>query len=120
MGGPLSSTGSGVQNLRESLLNASNVDCMLMDVSVPLVNSLVGSNRHLNPTKDTSLSSINVVNNNTGNITEIVPPDNRRPKLPILGNMNASLRQGMNQIIKKDWKNYNQDLGTISSPLLST
>jgi len=28
--------------------------------------------------------------------------------------------QGMNQIIKKDWQNHNQDLGTISNPLLST
>jgi len=70
--------------------------------------------------RDTSLSSINAVNNSTGNISEVVPSDNRRPKLPILGNMNAGLRQGMNQIIKKDWQSHNQDLGTISNPLLST
>jgi len=121
VGGPLSSTGSGVQNLRESFLSASNVDCMSMDISVPPVNSFVGpSPHHLNPTKDLSLSSISAMNNSTGNISEVVPTDNRRPKLPILGNMNAGLGQGMNQIIKKDWQNRNQDFGTISNPLLNT
>ena len=60
------------------------------------------------------------MNNSTGNISEVVPSDNRRPNLPILGNMNTGLRQGMNQIIKKDWQNHNQDFGTISNPLLNT
>lgn len=121
VGGPLSSTGSGVQNVRESLLSASNVDCMSMDISVPPVNSLVGPSSHnLIPRNDLSLSSISAMNNSTGNISEVVPSDNRRPNLPILGNMNTGLRQGMNQIIKKDWQNHNQDFGTISNPLLNT
>jgi len=122
VGGTLSSTSSGVQNLRESLLSTSNVDCMPMDISVPPVNSLVGPSSHnLIPRKDLSLSSVSAMNNGTGNISEVVPSDNRRPKLPIIfGNMNAGLRQGMNQIIKKDWQNHNQDFETISNPLLNT
>lgn len=104
-GGPLSSTCSGVQNLREILLNASNVDCMSIKVFSPPVSSLVGPNPHnLNPTKHIFLSSINAVNSNIKNISEVVPSNNRRPKLPILCNMNVGLRQDMNQIVNKTCK----------------
>lgn len=66
---------------------------MSINIFVPLVNSLLGpSSRILIPRKYLYLSSISPMNNGIGNISEVVPSNNRRPKLPILGNINVGLR----------------------------
>lgn len=81
----------------------------------------------IDTSKISGASDINMViysqlpntNVNIGNISEVVPSNNRSPKLSILGNMNVSFTLGMNRIIKKDWKNHNQDFGTISNLVIN-
>uniref|UniRef100_A0A0C9RI59 TSA: Wollemia nobilis Ref_Wollemi_Transcript_18815_3529 transcribed RNA sequence n=1 Tax=Wollemia nobilis TaxID=56998 RepID=A0A0C9RI59_9CONI len=104
-----------MQNLRENLLSKQ------VDLSISPVNALIGaSSPNLGQMKDLSLSSVGAINTNMGNISEGVPTENRRPKLPLLCNINAGLRPGRNQVIKQEWQSHNQGIGPSSNTILET